>query len=127
MVTKREKLQYAYVFLTDVLALFVSVALVHLVAGRIWSRILPYDWTDWVQTLTLLAIAFTVTFLNFNQDENIVGRRLGAEIKLSLKFNILMAAVPHGSQKTAYRRRTPLGPGNLCGGHHHRAPRRSSD
>ena len=93
MVTKREKLQYAYVFLTDVLALFVSVALVHLVAGRIWSRILPYDWTDWVQTLTLLAIAFTVTFLNFNQDENIVGRRLGAEIKLSLKFNILMGAL----------------------------------
>ena len=93
MVTKREKLQYAYVFLTDVLTLFVSVALVHLVAGQIWSRILPYDWTDWVQTLTLLAIAFTVTFLNFNQDENIVGRRLGAEIKLSLKFNILMGAL----------------------------------
>ena len=51
MVTKREKLQYAYVFLTDVLTLFVSVALVHLVAGQIWSRILPYDWTDWPSPL----------------------------------------------------------------------------
>ena len=93
MISKREKLQYAYVFLTDALALAVSVALVHLVAGRLWARILPYDLSDWVQTFTLLAIAFIVTFLNFNQDENIVGRRLGAEIKLSLKFNVLMAAL----------------------------------
>lgn len=93
MISKREKLQYAYVFLTDALALAVSVALVHLVAGQVWARILPYDWTDWVQTFTLLVIAFIIAFLNFNQDENIVGRGLGAEIKLSIKFNVLMGAL----------------------------------
>lgn len=93
MITKREKLQYAYVFLADALALAISVALVLLLFGQALKILLPYDFSDWVQTLTLLAIAFIVSFLSFNQNENIVSRRLGQEIKLSIKFNFLMTAL----------------------------------
>lgn len=90
MISKREKLQYAYVFVTDLLTLILSVVLVHVLVGRVWARILPYDLSDWIQTITLMTIAFVVSFLSFDQNENIVGRRIGAEIKLSLKFNVLM-------------------------------------
>lgn len=93
MISKREKLQYAYVFVTDLLTLILSVVLVHVLVGRMWVRILPYDLSDWIQTITLLTIAFVVSFLSFDQNENIVGRRIGAEIKLSLKFNVLMGAL----------------------------------
>ena len=93
MITKREKLQYAYVFLADALALAISVALVLLLFGQALKILLPYDFSDWVQALTLLAIAFIVSFLSFNQNENIVSRRLGQEIKLSIKFNFLMTAL----------------------------------
>ena len=90
MISKREKLQYAYVFVTDLLTLILSVVLVHVLVGRVWARILPYDLSDWIQTITLMTIAFVVSFLSFDQNENIDGRRIGAEIKLSLKFNVLM-------------------------------------
>lgn len=93
MISKREKLQYAYVFVTDLLTLILSVVLVHVLVGRVWTRILPYDLSDWIQTITLMTIAFVVSFLSFDQNENIVGRRIGAEIKLSLKFNVLMGAL----------------------------------
>lgn len=93
MISKREKLQYAYVFVTDLLTLILSVVLVHVLVGRVWTRILPYDLSDWIQTITLMTIAFVVSFLSFDQNENIVGRRIGDEIKLSLKFNVLMGAL----------------------------------
>ena len=93
MISKREKLQYAYVFVTDLLTLILGVVLVHVLVGRVWARILPYDLSDWIQTITLMTIAFVVSFLSFDQNENIVGRRIGAEIKLSLKFNVLMGAL----------------------------------
>lgn len=93
MISKREKLQYAYVFVTDLLTLILSVVLVHVLVGRVWARILPYDLSDWIQTITLMTIAFVVSFLSFDQNENIVGRRIGDEIKLSLKFNVLMGAL----------------------------------
>lgn len=93
MISKREKLQYAYVFVTDLLTLILSVVLVHVLVGQVWARILPYDLSDWIQTITLMTIAFVVSFLSFDQNENIVGRRIGAEIKLSLKFNVLMGAL----------------------------------
>ena len=58
MITKREKLQYAYVFLADALALAISVALVLLLFGQALKILLPYDFSDWVQTLTLHRLVF---------------------------------------------------------------------
>ena len=90
---KREKLQYAYVFLTDAVMMALSVVLAWLITDGLLGRLLDYTIQDWVQTLSLMAIAFVATFFCFNQDEDIVDRSIGQEIKLSFKFNVLMAAV----------------------------------
>mgnify|MGYP007103647486 CR=1 FL=1 len=61
MITKREKLQYVYVFLTDIAALAASVILAWLIVGGIMGQLLPYSVLDWVQALVLLVLAYTVT------------------------------------------------------------------
>ncbi len=93
VITKREKMQYAYVFLTDLLALAVSVLLSWLITDGVFNVLVPYTARDWMQTLCTLALAFIVTFFCFDQTENIVTRRPGAEIKLSLKFNLMLCVI----------------------------------
>ena len=63
MITKREKLQYIYVFLTDLAALAASVILAWLIVGGVMGQLLPYSVLDWVQALVLLVLAYTVTVL----------------------------------------------------------------
>ena len=93
VITKREKMQYAYVFLTDLLALAVSVLLSWLITDGLFKVLVPYTAHDWMQTLCTLVLAFIVTFFCFDQAENIVTRRPGAEIKLSLKFNLMLCVI----------------------------------
>lgn len=93
VITKREKMQYAYVFLTDLLALAVSVLLSWLITDGVFNVLVPYTARDWMQTLCTLVLAFIVTFFCFDQTENIVTRRPGAEIKLSLKFNLMLCVI----------------------------------
>ena len=93
MTTKREKLQYAYVFFTALAALAASVVLVWLIVGGVMGQLLPYSVQDWGQALALLMLAYTVTFFCFDQTENIVKRTRGQEVKLSIKFNLLMAVI----------------------------------
>ena len=93
MITKREKLQYVYVFLTDLAALAASVILAWLIVGDIMGQLLPYSVLDWVQALVLLVLAYTVTFFCFDQTENIVKRTRGQEAKLSIKSNLLMMVI----------------------------------
>ena len=93
MITKREKLQYVYVFLTDLAALAASVILAWLIVGDIMGQLLPYSVLDWVQALVLLGLAYTVTFFCFDQTENIVKRTRGQEAKLSIKSNLLMMVI----------------------------------
>ena len=93
VITKREKMQYAYVFLTDLLALTVSVLLSWLITDGLFNVLVPYTAQDWMQTLCTLVLAFIVTFFCFDQTENIVTRRPGAEIKLSLKFNLMLCVI----------------------------------
>lgn len=93
MITKREKLQYAYVFVTDLVALVVSVVLAWLVTGTVLGQLPVYTTLDWVQALILLWLAYVVTFFCFDQTENIVQRTGGQELKRSIKFNLLMAVI----------------------------------
>ena len=93
VITKREKMQYAYVFLTDLLALAVSILLSWLITDGLFNVLVPYTARDWMQTLCTLALAFVATFFCFDQTENIVTRRPGAEIKLSLKFNLMLCVI----------------------------------
>ena len=93
VITKREKMQYAYVFLTDLLALAVSILLSWLITDGLFNVLVPYTARDWMQTLCALVLAFVATFFCFDQSENIVTRRPGAEIKLSLKFNLMLCVI----------------------------------
>ena len=66
MINKREKLQYAYVFALDLVTLFASVLLAWLITDGLLGRIVPYDISDWVQTICLVVVAFIMTFFFFN-------------------------------------------------------------
>ena len=91
--SKREKLQYAYVFITDLLTLTVSIVLAWLITDGLLNVIVPYEPRDWMQTISLVFLSFVATFFCFDQDENIVTRSLGREFRLSVKFNILLGLV----------------------------------
>ena len=96
MTSKREKLQYAYVFFADLLTMAVSVLLAWLITDGLFGVLIPYTSTDWLQTLCLLFVAFVVTFFFFDQDKNIVTRSENEEISLSLRFNIALGLVYAG-------------------------------
>lgn len=93
MISKREKLQYIYAFIADTLALLASVFLVWLVFERTLGLIVDYSNAEWMQALSSLGVAFVGAFLCFDQEQNITERRLADEVKLSVKFNILMGAL----------------------------------
>ena len=96
MTSKREKLQYAYVFFADLLTMAVSELLAWLITDGLFGVLIPYTSTDWLQTLCLLFVAFVVTFFFFDQDKNIVTRSENEEISLSLRFNIALGLVYAG-------------------------------
>ena len=93
MTSKREKLQYAYVFLTDFVTTGISVALAWLITDNVFNKLQDYATFDWIQALCLLLLAFVLTFLCFDQDQNIVTRSKGDEIILALKFNVVLGVV----------------------------------
>ena len=92
MITKREKLQYAYVFLTDLVTLAVSTAVTWFITDRL-DLLLDYAHTDWLQTLCLILVSYIITFFCFDQNQNIVTRKAGDEVKLSVKFNIMLGVI----------------------------------
>ena len=96
MTSKREKLQYAYVFFADLLTMAVSVLLAWRITDGLFGLLIPYTSSDWLQTLCLLVVAFVVTFFFFDQDKNIVSRSENEEISLSLRFNIALGLVYAG-------------------------------
>ena len=61
MITKREKLQYIYVFLTDLLVLLLSTLLAWLVTDGLLKQLVPYAPSDWVQTICLLMLAYLLS------------------------------------------------------------------
>lgn len=93
MTSKREKLQYAYVFLTDFVTTGISVVLAWLITDNVFNKLQDYATFDWIQALCLLLLAFVLTFLCFDQDQNIVTRSKGDEIILALKFNVVLGVV----------------------------------
>lgn len=87
---KREKLQYVYVFLADLLSLAVSVVLGRGLVDGLLHKMVPYTAEEWMEALLLLGVTFVITFFCFSQDDNIVARPVSQEIRLSIKFNVLL-------------------------------------
>lgn len=92
--TRREKIQYILVLLADMAALAGSVALCWLIFD-VWLAVVPVTYTgsDRLQFYALLLAAFLTAFLCFDQSENIIRRSVQSEIRLSIRFNIIMIAV----------------------------------
>lgn len=93
MVSKREKLQYAYAFLADLLSTAVSLFLGWVIAGGILKKMPTYRFSDWALAISLVLLAFLITFLNFDQKENITARSVRRELWIALKFNALLVVI----------------------------------
>lgn len=91
--TYRERYQYILTFLADAVALICSVGLSKLVFG-IWLQLVPagVEPQEYLQFYLILALAFLVSFLCFNQKEDITSRSFRAETFRALEMTLLMGA-----------------------------------
>ena len=75
MIAKREKLQYGYLFLTDLISLAISAALVWFVFDGIFNKMIDFRSPDQViEACFLLGVSYILTFFTFDQSENIITR-----------------------------------------------------
>ena len=93
MISKREKLQYVCTFVTDILSLALSIALGWLVVDGLLGKVGNYTAPDLIQAFCLLMLAYLLTFLTFDQSENITIRPWKRELKISVKFNLILTLI----------------------------------
>lgn len=91
---KREKLQFLFVFFTDLISLALSFLFAWMLFG-VWMRRAAdlFDRLAVYQFAVLLLVAYLVTFLLFDQKVNIAGRRVQDECLISLRFNVILLAI----------------------------------
>ncbi len=91
---KREKLQFLFVFFTDLASLALSFILAWMLFG-VWMRRAAdlFDRLAVYQFAVLLLVAYLVTFLLFDQKINIVGRHVQDECLISIRFNVILLAI----------------------------------
>ena len=93
MITKREKLQYGYLFLADLLSLAVSIGLAWLVTAGLLDKMHDFHRDQVVEACFLLLLSYILTFFTFDQSENIVSRSNVREFEIAVRFNFLLALV----------------------------------
>lgn len=93
MISKREKLQYVCTFVTDILSLALSMALGWLMVDGLLGKVENYTAPDLIQAFCLLMLAYLLTFLTFDQSENITIRPWKRELKISVKFNLILTLI----------------------------------
>lgn len=92
LISKREKLQYLYLFVVDLVCLVLSAGLGWLIVDGLGKGKL-YTTSDLFTALGLLLLAYLVNFFVFDQTENITARSFQRETKLVIKFNLLLTLV----------------------------------
>ena len=93
VISKREKLQYVCTFVTDILSLALSIALGWLVVDGLLGKVGNYTAPDLIQAFCLLMLAYLLTFLTFDQSENITTRPWKRELKISVEFNLILTLI----------------------------------
>lgn len=88
----REKLQYTLTFITDLISLGCSVFLSLLIFDRALHLVPAFVHTDKIHFYGMLLLAFVITFLGFDQTENIIRRKWLGELKIVVLFNVIMLA-----------------------------------
>lgn len=93
MITKREKLQYGYLFLTDLLSLALSIGLAWGLTAGVLHKMGDFQLDDLVEACFLLLLAYILTFFTFDQSENIVNRTSVREVEIAVRFNFLLTLI----------------------------------
>lgn len=93
MITKREKLQYGYLFLIDLLSLVLSIGLAWGLTAGVLHKMGEFQLDDLVEACFLLLLAYILTFFTFDQSENIVNRTPIREVEIAVRFNFLLTLI----------------------------------
>ena len=93
MITKREKLQYGYLFLIDLLSLVLSIGLAWGLTAGVLHKMGDFQLDDLVEACFLLLLAYILTFFTFDQSENIVNRTPVREVEIAVRFNFLLTLI----------------------------------
>lgn len=93
MITKREKLQYGYLFLIDLLSLVLSIGLAWGLTAGVLHKMGDFQLDDLVEACFLLLLAYILTFITFDQSENIVNRTPIREVEIAVRFNFLLTLI----------------------------------
>ena len=86
-------MQYVCTFVTDILSLALSMALGWLMVDGLLGKVGNYTAPDLIQAFCLLMLAYLLTFLTFDQSENITTRPWKRELKISVKFNLILTLI----------------------------------
>ena len=93
MITKREKLQYGYLFLIDLLSLVLSIGLAWGLTAGVLHKMGDFQLDDLVEACFLLLLAYILTFFTFDQSENIVNRTPIREVEIAVRFSFLLTLI----------------------------------
>ena len=93
MITKREKLQYGYLFLIDLLSLVLSIGLAWGLTAGVLHKMGDFQLDNLVEACFLLLLAYILTFFTFDQSENIVNRTPVREVEIAVRFNFLLTLI----------------------------------
>lgn len=93
MITKREKLQYGYLFLIDLLSLVLSIGLAWGLTAGVLHKMGDFQLDDLVEACFLLLLAYILTFFTFDQSVNIVNRTPVREVEIAVRFNFLLTLI----------------------------------
>ncbi len=93
MTTRREKLQYVYVFLVNLLSLALSMAIGWGIIDNLLEKLGDYQSQDLAVAVCVMLLAYIVTFFGFDQSDNIILRTAKQEAARVAKFNLILFVI----------------------------------
>lgn len=90
----RARYEYILTFVADAVALVCSVVVAKLIFDH-WFQMIPesYDHQAYLQFYLMLTVAFSISFVCFDQEDDITRRSTKVEILRSLEMTFLLGAV----------------------------------
>ena len=93
MTTRREKLQYVYVFLVNLLSLALSMVISWGIIDNLLEKLGEYQSQDLAVAVCVMLLAYVITFFIFDQSDNIILRTTKQEAARVAKFNLILFVV----------------------------------
>lgn len=93
MTKQRKNMQYAYVFFVDLISLMLSMVISWSVIDKLMEKLGAYQFQDIAMAFSVLSLAYIITFLLFDQSQNIILRTRRDEIGRSVRFNLILFVI----------------------------------